>query len=63
MGRAGDRQEGEVTLVGEGFNIFNFDNDGLRELQAAAAEHQRRFGQPNSQFNTRRFQIGARIGL
>ncbi|HYN21931.1 MAG TPA: TonB-dependent receptor, partial [Thermoanaerobaculia bacterium] len=53
-----------VSVIGEGFNVFNFDNGGCFEsfkprLPAVNA----RFGEPNCQFNTRRFQGGVRVGF
>jgi hypothetical protein len=53
-----------VSLIAEGFNVFNFDNGSCFEsfkprLPAVNA----RFGQPNCQFNTRRFQGGLRVGF
>jgi hypothetical protein len=53
-----------VSLIGEGFNVFNFDNGGCFEnfkprLPAVNA----RFGEPNCQINTRRFQAGLRVGF
>jgi hypothetical protein len=53
-----------VSLIGEGFNIFNFDNGSCFEnfkprLPAVNA----RFGEPNCQYNTRRFQAGVRVGF
>jgi hypothetical protein len=51
-----------VTLIGEGFNVFDADNGGCFEsfkprLPAVNA----RFGEPNCEFNTRRLQAGARV--
>jgi outer membrane receptor protein involved in Fe transport len=53
-----------VGLIAEGFNVFNFDNNGCFEssiprLPATNA----RFGEPNCQTNTRRFQGGVRVGF
>lgn len=54
----------KVTLVGEGFNIFNFDNNkDFENFKPRLPNVNARFGQPNGQFNTRRFQIGARVGF
>ncbi len=53
-----------VTLVGEGFNIFNFDNNkDFENFKPRLPNVNARFGQPNGQFNTRRFQIGARVSF
>jgi Carboxypeptidase regulatory-like domain/TonB dependent receptor/TonB-dependent Receptor Plug Domain len=51
-----------VSLIGEGFNVFDFDNGGCFEsfrprLPAVNA----RFGEANCEFNTRRFQGGLRV--
>jgi outer membrane receptor protein involved in Fe transport len=53
-----------ISLIGEGFNIFNFENgadfdSGKPRLPATNA----RFGQPNRLFNTRRLQAGVRVGF
>jgi outer membrane receptor protein involved in Fe transport len=53
-----------ISLIAEGFNVFNFDNGGCFEsfkprLPAVNA----RFGEPNCQFNTRRLQGGVRVGF
>jgi hypothetical protein len=53
-----------ISLIGEGFNIFNFENgadfdSGRPRLPATNA----RFGQPNRLFNTRRLQAGVRVGF
>lgn len=51
-----------ISLIGEGFNVFDFDNGGCFEsfrprLPAVNA----RFGEPNCEFNTRRLQGGLRV--
>jgi hypothetical protein len=51
-----------VSLIGEGFNVFDFDNGGCFEsfrprLPAVNA----RFGEANCEFNTRRLQAGLRV--
>ena len=51
-----------ISLIGEGFNIFNFDNGadfdaGVPRLPATNA----RFGEPNRLFNPRRLQAGVRV--
>ena len=53
-----------VSLIAEGFNIFNYDNGSCFEsfrprLPAVNA----RFGEPNCQLSTRRFQAGLRVGF
>jgi hypothetical protein len=53
-----------ISLIGEGFNIFNFENGadfdaGKPRLPATNA----RFGEPNRLFNTRRLQAGVRVGF
>lgn len=53
-----------IGLVAEGFNVFNFDNNGCFEsFKPPLPEVNARFGQPNCQFNTRRFQFGARVSF
>ena len=53
-----------VSLIAEGFNVFDYDNNGCFEsfkprLPAVNA----RFGDPNCEFSTRRFQAGARVSF
>jgi hypothetical protein len=53
-----------ITLIGEGFNLLDHDNGGCFEsfkprLPAVNA----RFGEPNCELNTRRFQLGARVAF
>jgi hypothetical protein len=53
-----------LTLIGEGFNLLDHDNGGCFEsfkprLPAVNA----RFGEPNCELNTRRFQLGARVAF
>jgi len=54
----------QVTLIGEGFNVFNFDNynafDNFKPRLPAVNE---KFGQGTSEFNTRRLQVGARVSF
>ncbi|MCA1676899.1 MAG: hypothetical protein LC799_33565, partial [Actinobacteria bacterium] len=53
-----------VSLIGEGFNVFNFDNNGCLEGWAGEPGNPRAtFMQPLCQFNTQRFQVGARVAL
>ncbi|HKH43644.1 MAG TPA: TonB-dependent receptor [Thermoanaerobaculia bacterium] len=53
-----------VSLIAEGFNIFNFENgadfDNFRPRLPAVNP---RFGEPNRLFNTRRLQGGVRVGF
>ena len=53
-----------VSLVAEGFNIFNYDNGGCFEssIPRLPATNER-LGEPNCQFNTRRLQGGIRVGF
>ncbi|HEX7183322.1 MAG TPA: TonB-dependent receptor [Thermoanaerobaculia bacterium] len=53
-----------ISLIGEGFNIFNFDNGGcfVSDVPRLPATNPR-LGEPNCQFNTRRFQGGLRVGF
>ena len=53
-----------VTLIAEGFNVFNFDNGGCFEsFKPRLPATNERFGDPNCQFSTRRFQAGLRVGF
>lgn len=54
----------QVSLIAEGFNVFNFDNGGCFEasIPRLPATNER-LGEPNCQFNTRRFQAGMRVGF
>ncbi len=57
---------GPVTLglIGEAFNIFDYVNEAdFESFKPPLPEVNRRFGQGNRQFNTRRFQVGARVGF
>lgn len=54
----------KISLIGEAFNVFNFDNFGCLEGWAGApGEPNPRFGQPTCAFNTRRYQVGTRIAF
>lgn len=51
-----------MALIGEGFNVFNFKNNGcLDGWRGAPNEPSATFGQPTCQFNTRRYQVGTRL--
>ena len=53
-----------LGLVGEAFNILNYDNDGCFDGWAGApGEPNAHFGQPNCQYNTMRYQFGLRFGF
>ena len=53
-----------VSLIGEAFNMFNFDNNGCLEAWAGEPGNPRpTFMQPTCQFNTQRFQVGARVAF
>jgi hypothetical protein len=53
-----------VTLIGEGFNVFDFDNGGCFEsFKPRLPNVNQRFGEPNCEFNTRRLQAGARVSF
>ncbi len=53
-----------LSLVLEGFNVFNYDNNsGFESFKPTLPAVNPRFGEPNSQFNTRRFQVGARVSF
>ncbi len=49
-------------LVGEVFNVFDFDNGAnFESFKPRLPAVNARFGQPNTEFNTRRFQLGLRV--
>jgi len=53
-----------VTLLAEGFNIFDFDN--FKDFDADVPRLPNvnaHFGQPRNEFNTRRWQLGARVSF
>jgi hypothetical protein len=51
-----------ISLIGEGFNVFDFDNGGCFEsFKPRLPAVNSRFGEPNCEFNTRRFQGGLRV--
>lgn len=53
-----------IGVIAEGFNIFGFDNDTQFEnFKPTRPAVNPRFGQPNAQINTRRFQLGLRVGF
>ncbi len=53
-----------VGLIGEGFNLFDHDNGGCFEsFKPRLPNVNARFGQPNCEFNTRRYQVGARVSF
>jgi hypothetical protein len=53
-----------VGLLGEGFNLFDHDNGGCFEsFKPRLPNVNARFGQPNCEFNTRRYQVGARVSF
>lgn len=53
-----------VSLIAEGFNIFDYDNGGCFEsFRPRLPATNARFGQPNCEFNTRRLQGGIRVGF
>lgn len=51
-----------ISLIGEGFNIFDFDNDScfVNDIPRLPATNPR-LGQPNCEINTRRLQGGVRV--
>ncbi len=52
-----------LGLIAEAFNVFDFDNVGSVEQfnpKPPAVSH---LGEPRSEFNTRRFQLGARVSF
>jgi hypothetical protein len=53
-----------VTLIAEGFNVFNYDNGSCFEsFKPRLPATNARFGDPNCQLSTRRFQAGLRVGF
>jgi hypothetical protein len=53
-----------VSLIGEGFNVFDFDNYGCFDsFKPRLPGVNERFGEPNCEFNTRRYQVGARVSF
>ncbi len=51
-----------ISLIAEGFNIFDFDNyNGFETFKPALPDVNPNFGKPTSEFNTRRYQVGARV--
>jgi hypothetical protein len=54
----------QLTLIGEGFNVFDFDNYGCFDsFKPRLPAVNQRFGEPNCEFNTRRYQLGARVSF
>lgn len=53
-----------LGLIGEAFNVFNFANDGCFDgWTGGPGGLNSNFGHPTCQFNTRRFQMGARVSF
>jgi hypothetical protein len=53
-----------VSLIGEAFNLFDYDNySGFDTWGGGLNSPNPNFLVPNTEFNTRRFQFGARIGF
>jgi hypothetical protein len=53
-----------VSLIGEGFNVFDFDNGTCFEsFKPRLPNVNPRFGEANCEFNTRRYQVGARVSF
>jgi hypothetical protein len=51
-----------ISLIAEGFNIFDYDNFGCFTAdKPRLPDVNPRFGAPNCEFNTRRLQAGARV--
>jgi outer membrane receptor protein involved in Fe transport len=51
-----------ISLIGEGFNIFNYDNGACFEASVPRLPATNpRLGEPNCQINTRRLQAGVRV--
>lgn len=53
-----------LALIGEGFNVLDYENDSCFDGWAGApGEPNPNFGQPGCQYNTRRWQVGARFSF
>ncbi len=53
-----------LSLTGEAFNVFNFSNYGCFDGWAGApGEPNPSFGKPNCEYNTRRYQVGAKLSF
>ena len=53
-----------VGLIAEGFNVFNYDNfNGFENFKPRLPAVNEHFGDPNSAFNARRYQFGARLSF
>jgi len=53
-----------VTLLAESFNIFNFDNFSNFDADVPRLPNVNpHFAEPRTEFNTRRFQVGARVSF
>ncbi len=53
-----------ISLIGEAFNVFNFDNyNGFNSFKPRLPAVNDQFGDPTSEFNTRRYQVGARVSF
>ncbi len=53
-----------VSLIGEAFNVFNFDNyNAFNNFRPRLPATNDQFGDPTSEINTRRFQVGARVSF
>lgn len=53
-----------LGLVGQAFNIFNYDNDGCFDSwEGSPTNPNPNFRQPNCQYNTMRYQFGVKFGF
>ena len=53
-----------LGLIGEAFNVTDFDNNGCYEsFKPRLPNVNPRFGQPNCEFNTQRYQLGASVSF
>lgn len=53
-----------LGLIGEAFNVFNFANDGCFDgWTGGPGSLNPNFSNPSCQFNTRRFQVGAKVSF
>jgi hypothetical protein len=53
-----------LTLIGEAFNVFDFDNyNDFNRFRPRLPAVNEDFGEPTTEFNTRRYQVGARVSF
>jgi hypothetical protein len=53
-----------LTLIGEAFNVFDYDNyNDFNRFRPRLPAVNEDFGEPTVEFNTRRYQVGARVSF